>query len=505
MPITLKILSYQRLTPGQDASFSTDLSKFSIGRNAGNDLTLPDPQRFMSGTHCRIENRQGTWYLVDTSTNGVFVNGSDERVSKDASIALNNGDRLKLGDYELEFCEKADAPSAGKGPFEDDDEDYFATPRPSEPERQPRADSKEVNTPLSQIDSSLLGEAVSIDELYNLNEKEEEQQPQSLSGREARGSPMHQHFRAPEVEQTPESDLPDKYRVDPSAIPENWDEETGMLRTPDAEPDVQGDEPPRQAAPAQAPNDVVEIPDNWDEETGVAPAETADAEPAPSPVSRQAARPAAPPAPRASRINADSALGAFVAGAGLDAAQLNVEDQAAFFHDLGQLVRTMTAGIMQAIASRSHIKSEFRLEQTMIAPTENNPLKFSVTPEEALQRLVRHSESAYLAGADAAREALDDVNAHQLAVLAGTEAALQSILRRFKPDSLESRIGGGSALGKMLPMLKKAKNWDFFKALYEEVSEAADDDFHQFFGSEFSRAYEQQLERLSQSRNGNSP
>jgi type VI secretion system protein len=184
----------------------------------------------------------------------------------------------------------------------------------------------------------------------------------------------------------------------------------------------------------------------------------------------------------------------------MDPSQLKVEDEAAFFHDLGALLRTMTAGIMQAIASRSQIKSEFRLEQTMIAPTENNPLKFSATSDEALLRLVRHSEKAYLAGAEAAREAIDDINAHQMAVVAGTEAALRSILRRFKPDGLASRLGGGSALGNLIPLFKKAKYWDFFKALYEEVSEAADDDFHQFFGNEFAKAYEQQLERLRKSR-----
>lgn len=488
MPITLKIVSYQRLTPGQNEFFRTDSNKISVGRSTENDLTLPDPQRFMSGTHCWIENRGGTWQLTDTSTNGVFMNGSDQRVPKGETVTLNDGDRIRLGDYELEFT-AADAASS-EGPFEDDDEDYFATPASSERERDTREESKAVNTPLSQMDSSLLGESVSIDELYGLQgEEEEEQEPPSLAGREARGSPMGHHFRAPEIEQPSGGDLPDKYRVDPDAIPEDWDEETGMLKSP-AKPSA------KQAAESP-PGEAVEIPEDWDEETGVA----ATPEPPEQKEARQAQKPQAP----ARRIEADSAIAAFVAGAGLDPSQMKVEDEAAFFHDLGALLRTMTTGIMQAIASRSQVKSEFRLEQTMIAPTENNPLKFSVSPDEALLRLVQHSDSAYLAGAEAACQAIDDINAHQMAVLAGTEAALRSILRRFRPANLEARLGGGSALGKLIPLLRKAKYWEFYKALYDEISEAADDDFQQFFGSEFSRAYEQQLEHLRKTRKEDSP
>jgi predicted component of type VI protein secretion system len=87
-----------------------------------------------------------------------------------------------------------------------------------------------------------------------------------------------------------------------------------------------------------------------------------------------------------------------------------------------------------------------------------------------------------------------------MAVMAGTEAALKSILHRFRPSTLESRFGGYTISDKALPFLKKAKCWEFYKALYDEVSEAADDDFQQYFGSEFAIAYEKQLDRLKISR-----
>jgi type VI secretion system protein len=136
----------------------------------------------------------------------------------------------------------------------------------------------------------------------------------------------------------------------------------------------------------------------------------------------------------------------------------------------------------------------------MIAPTENNPFKFSVSAQEAMLRVLNRTDSAYLSGPVAAAEAIDDINAHQMAVMAGTEAALKSILQRFRPATLESRFGSDSILVKALPFLKKARYWEFYKILYDEVSEAADDDFQQYFGIEFSSAYEEQLDRLKISR-----
>ncbi len=474
MSITLKIISYQRLTPGQQESFQTDLDRFSIGRNPDNHWALPDPQRFMSGTHCWLENRNGTWFVTDTSTNGVFINGSDQRMSKNDSVALKQADRIRLGDYELEVdlqqSAQVTASQAGAAadlsgdPFRSDVEDIFASPEVSRPPA--AADQKEVNTPLSQMDSSLLGDSVSIDDLYQLDdEAEEKEEPPTLASQGDQASPLRRHFSAPEVAREQGNSLPDHYAADLDAIPENWDEETGLIKSPVTDK-------PQDLEPVVA-------------EQAISP---------PAPLTREPA----PPAPQ--RISADSAIGAFAAGAGLDMNQLQVDDEGKFFHDLGVLLSTMTEGLMQAIASRSQVKSEFRLEQTMIAPTENNPFKFSVSAQEAMTRLLNRTDSAYLSGPAAAAEAIDDINAHQMAVMAGTEAALKSILQRFRPATLESKFGGDSILGKALPLLKKARYWEFYKILYDEVSEAADDDFQQYFGSEFSNAYEKQLDRLKISR-----
>lgn len=62
---------------------------------------LPDADRILSGLHCRIQWLDGRYLLTDTSQNGVFVNGSPDRVECGASVVLSDGDVLGLGDYEL--------------------------------------------------------------------------------------------------------------------------------------------------------------------------------------------------------------------------------------------------------------------------------------------------------------------------------------------------------------------------------------------------------------------
>ena len=65
----------------------------SLGREAGNDLVVEDPQ--ISRRHARL-TRQGHSYLLEDlgSTNGTFVNGS--RVS--TPVLLANGDLIGLAD-----------------------------------------------------------------------------------------------------------------------------------------------------------------------------------------------------------------------------------------------------------------------------------------------------------------------------------------------------------------------------------------------------------------------
>lgn len=211
-------------------------------------------------------------------------------------------------------------------------------------------------------------------------------------------------------------------------------------------------------------------------------------------------RPAAPspvPVPSvASGGSARTALHAFLQGAGLGPLELSEDEAAALLGLLGRIFRQTVQGLMEVLRARSQIKGEFRLEQTTIRPTANNPLKFALSVEDAMQALLSKRGAAYLPPEQAVAEGFNDLKAHQLAVMAGMQAALAHLLKRFDPQALETRLGQRSLLDNLLPGNRKARYWELFTALYAELAREAEDDFHELFGREFARAYEEQVRKL---------
>jgi type VI secretion system protein len=101
MALRLDIISDQRPRLGGRAGIVFGVAGGSIGRAADNDWVLPDPQRYLSGHHARVHFRQGAFYLEDTSSNGVYVNGSSTAQGRRGLYALRNGDTLRMGEYQI--------------------------------------------------------------------------------------------------------------------------------------------------------------------------------------------------------------------------------------------------------------------------------------------------------------------------------------------------------------------------------------------------------------------
>ncbi len=82
-----------RQGPRPNLVFELDRPGYVIGREAGNDLVIEDPQ--VSRRHAQL-TRQGNSYLIEDigSTNGTYVNG--KRVT--APTLLTNGDMVGLAD-----------------------------------------------------------------------------------------------------------------------------------------------------------------------------------------------------------------------------------------------------------------------------------------------------------------------------------------------------------------------------------------------------------------------
>lgn len=101
MTCQLEIISEHRDIVGDDAIRVFQEEGGTIGRSLQNDWILPDPDRYISGRHATIDFKGGIYYLIDTSSNGVYINGDCEPIGKGNVRRLFNGDTLRFGDFEI--------------------------------------------------------------------------------------------------------------------------------------------------------------------------------------------------------------------------------------------------------------------------------------------------------------------------------------------------------------------------------------------------------------------
>jgi type VI secretion system FHA domain protein len=101
MPLRLRVTSDSNALAPEERLREFAAVGGTIGRNSDNDWVLPDDHRYVSSRHAMIEHQSGAWYLVDTSRNGVYINDADMPVGKGHPQRLFDGDRLRIGAYEI--------------------------------------------------------------------------------------------------------------------------------------------------------------------------------------------------------------------------------------------------------------------------------------------------------------------------------------------------------------------------------------------------------------------
>ena len=101
MALRVSVVSEHAARLGDQVSKVFGVHGGSIGRARDNEWVLPDPERYLSGKHARIECRAGRYYLVDTSSNGTYVNGAQVPLGRFHDYLLQDGDIVRIGEYEL--------------------------------------------------------------------------------------------------------------------------------------------------------------------------------------------------------------------------------------------------------------------------------------------------------------------------------------------------------------------------------------------------------------------
>lgn len=478
MSLCLTITSYHKITPGQCPEKTMDQGVMAIGRGQENDWVLPDPERLVSQKHCVIQYKDGRYYLTDLSTNGVELVNAGIRLRRGNSEPLQDGETIRIGEYEIRTRIGSDMPLADLGLTGADSSNSFEALMARQGGSAPSAG------PIGALPAEVPATAhfaggSSQDTFPDLFD--------FLTPASAAPAPRPDHvpaelhdFRPPAPLSPPAPAAPAPTASPAGLIPDDWDPLADML------------EPAPLAAPAPAP--------------APAPA-SASREPAPAPEIERPAQAPLPepvaPDPAASEPSAGSAanrpdlLQAFLRGAGLDKLRIDTEQAEAQMEAIGRSYRLMVQGLIDVLRARASLKGEFRMQQTMIQPVENNPLKFAPNADEALLLLLRRDSQAFMAPEQAVNDSFHDLRAHQLAVMAGVEAAIKHLLKRFEPGELEARMGSKpSGLSNLFGGSRQAQYWQQFTALYSEISREAEDDFQDLFGREFSRAYEEHSARL---------
>ena len=465
MALRLTITSYHKITPGQCPEKTLEYGSMAIGRGPDNDWILPDPARLVSSKHCLVQNKDGRYYITDSSTNGVELVKASVRMQRGNSELLNHGEVIRIGEYEIQVALESSI-AEGSAPFS-------SAPSGSNFEALMASHQDTPGVPCSPpsipFDSSASARLQSVAPHETLPDLFDFLGPSTSAPKPvADHVPAQQHdFRPPKVSPPPVEQKP---TAEPGLIPDDWD--------------LLGNIAP--AAPAPAASLPVDIP-----------LPTGPTEPAPLPPVPAVPDPTPPPAASQPQLAQDDdvLLQAFLRGAGLERLRLDTQHAAAQMESIGRSYRLMVDGLIDVLRARSSLKGEFRLQQTMVQPVENNPLKFAPNAEEALLLLLRGGNSAFMSADLAVQDSFDDLRAHQLAVMAGVQAAIHHLLARFEPQELEARMGKGGGLASLLPNARQAQCWQQFVELYATLSREAEDDFQDLFGREFGRAYEQHIAR----------
>jgi type VI secretion system protein len=463
MALRLQIVSRHRQGLGERSGMEFGRNGGTIGRSLESDWVLPDGQRYLSSRHASIDYRSGSYYIVDTSTNGVYVNDAEQPVGRGNPQRLFTGDRIRLGEYELsvEITGEDDTQAQLADDGHVDPVSRAARVPPPDPTRADLVAPHEIT-------------AVGIEMLLS----EEAEVGQFQRAAKANAANLRLQDDPPKVQNAP--------AVAPTEAPAH--------ELPVAAAVARRAEPPPVSAAARValsqPKPAPKPPPP--PVTAVRPSA-----PAPSP-----APPVAAPRERAAPVVAaatpsvasQASLEAFFRGAGLPVQKLDDKTADQVLHRLGQVLREVVLGVSENLHLRAEQKNALRVPTTTIQPQDNNPLKFSASTEEALHNLLFRESAEYLCAVDAVRATFTDIKQHQQHLLAALRTAVVDYVARLDPDELENKVSNGKP-GALLNAANKLRYWDLFKDLYLVVTQCQPGQMPPQFLEQLSRAYETESAR----------
>ncbi len=217
--------------------------------------------------------------------------------------------------------------------------------------------------------------------------------------------------------------------------------------------DVHDQMPPIEGAKAARTPDW--LPD-WLQEPGEAPAAApssrssqrgaredagADADTADASRGARLARGYAPP-------GADDLFTVFLESAGLSkrASAISAAEAEAF----GAAFRSLLYGVLDLMTARGRVREELRANRTMLAARDNNPLKVARSAAQLIEYMFASKDAGFLPIDEAAAQAIDDLKRHDMAVMAGVQAGVDSVFDVTDPDRLSEAASGQGNVARLL-------------------------------------------------------
>ena len=304
------------------------------------------------------------------------------------------------------------------------------------------------------------------------------------------------------------------------ALAENPPQQAGepLFQMPELQPDV----PPLEAAAESVPASTTEpasspFPDApvWNAPEPVetqpsaapdpqpeqpAPAKQTAPEPEPAVFTQETKQAAAPVPAMADAAEPTRSVGspvgnidfikAFAEGAGIPAATLAGRDPEAFAREVGAILQGITGDLMGLLQARSQVKAMTRnTNRTLIMRSGNNALKFSPTPQMALQTMLAPGaeENGYLPISKAMQAAFKDIQKHHV----WTYAAMQKAAGRFEEKLSPRAIEAEGQIAKSTFGNQKAKLWERIEERWSSLSGSYDDGVVGLFTQYFTEGYEE--------------
>lgn len=159
--------------------------------------------------------------------------------------------------------------------------------------------------------------------------------------------------------------------------------------------------------------------------------------------------------------------------------------------EVARLLKQSISGLQQSLRGRSELKNELRLNQTTLQDLHTNPLKIGVGAAEALGMLLA-GKPGQLSADQAISCAFRDLQAHQVALLAASRAAVRGTLEHFSPQQLSVRF----ERDRKSWLNTSGSRWRAY-GRYHQTLLQEDDWSERLLSRDFTQAYEEQIRLIA--------